>query len=549
MQDHPFGIWSVVPPVVAIGLAILTRRVVISLLLGVVTAAAIIILHDVDSVTLANLPRLVWDNLLEPIWFNLTEWDHVQVFVFTLTMGAMVGVMHRSGGMHGVVDSLAPWASNHRRGQLVTWALGMVIFFDDYANTLLLGGTMRPLADRLRISREKLAYLVDSTAAPVAGLAVISTWVAGEIGFIQDGFQNAQFAGEVDGMNLFVATIPYRFYVLLALVFVAMVAASGRDFGAMLAAERRVRGADPKGKLAPKRPQDDRLAPEPNAPHHMSLAVVPITVTVVGILAVLACTGAQQLANKGVWQPSVAGMIAAGDSYFALVCASAAGLASVTLLAVCKRILSARQILNSAAFGARLMVPALLILWMAWTLANLTGEGNLHAGKGNLQAGEFLAGLVDESVRVEWMPSVVFVLAAVVSFSTGTSWGTMAIVMPLAIAVTLKMLSGGGEMPASDDPLLLATIGSVLAGAIFGDHCSPVSDTTILSSHASGCDHMAHVWTQMPYALVVGAVSILCGTLPVGYGASPWLLLPIGCLVLMVWLRVVGRQTDSFFER
>ena len=541
MQDHPFGVWSVVPPVVAIGLAILTRRVVISLLLGVVAAAAIIVLHDVDSVTIANLPHLVWDNLCWPILSNLTDWEHEQVFVFTLAMGAMVGVMHRSGGMHGVVDSLAPWASNHRRGQLVTWALGMVIFFDDYANTLLLGGTMRPLADRLRISREKLAYLVDSTAAPVAGLAVISTWVAGEIGFIQDGFQNAQFAGEVDGMNLFVATIPYRFYVLLALVFVAMVAASGRDFGAMLAAEQRTRGADPKGNETPKPQQDDRLTPDPNAPHHGSVAVVPIVITVAGILAVLVYSGAQQLANQGVWQPNVVRMIAAGDSYFALVCASAAGLASAALLTAGKRLLSARQILASAAYGAWLMVPALLILWMAWTLADLTGEGNLRAG-------EYLAGLVGESVRVEWMPTVVFVLAAVVSFATGTSWGTMGIVMPLAIAVTLKLLSSGGEIPASDDPLLLATIASVLAGAIFGDHCSPVSDTTILSSHACGCDHMAHVWTQMPYALVVGSVAILCGTLPAGYGASPWLLLPIGCLTLMVLLRVFGRQTDSIVE-
>ncbi len=184
------------------------------------------------------------------------------------------------------------------------------------------------------------------------------------------------------------------------------------------------------------------------------------------------------------------------------------------------------------------MLPALLILWMAWTLSDLTGDANL-------QAGTYLAGLVDESIAIEWMPTLVFVLAAVVSFSTGTSWGTMGIVMPLAIAVVLEMLSAGEVAPASNDPLLLATIGSVLAGAIFGDHCSPVSDTTILSSQASGCNHMAHVWTQMPYALSVAAVSILCGTLPVGYGVSPWLLLPIGVMALMVWLRLVGRRVEE----
>ena len=232
-----YGLLSLLPPVVAILLAVATRRVIASLLAGVLVGAMILeSCHPINSVV----------TLCETyLWTNLTDGDHLRIFAFTLLMGAMVGVIGRSGGMRGVVRLLTPMARGRRGTQLTTWLLGLIIFFDDYANTLLLGSAMRPMADRFRVSREKLAYIVDSTAAPVAGLALISTWVAAEIGFIQKGLDELTFTdGMTNGMDLFIASIPYRFYVWAALVFVVLIAIMKRDFGPMLAAERRANQPD-----------------------------------------------------------------------------------------------------------------------------------------------------------------------------------------------------------------------------------------------------------------------------------------------------------------
>lgn len=225
------------PPLVAIGLAIATRRVVASLLAGVFTGALIIA---------AGNPLVAIARTLEThLWSSLSDSDHIRVFVFTLLMGAMVGVMQSSGGMEAIVNGVAPLARGRRGGQLTVWLLGLIVFFDDYANSLLLGNTMRPLTDRLRISREKLAYLVDSTAAPVSGLALISTWVAGEIGYIQDGLEGTVIADSANAFQLFVSTIPYRFYVLFTLLMVPLVGLLGRDFGAMFIAERNALSNEP----------------------------------------------------------------------------------------------------------------------------------------------------------------------------------------------------------------------------------------------------------------------------------------------------------------
>ena len=526
MPDHPFGLWSLLPPVLAITLAIVTRRVVMSLFLGVAVGALLL--------AGANPLRTIETLAVDLLWKNLIDIGHLQVFAFTLMMGAMVGVMNRAGGMHGVVERLAPLAYNRRRGQLVTWVMGLAIFFDDYANTLLLGGTMRPLTDRLRISREKLAFLVDSTAAPVAGLAVISTWVAGEIGYIETGLQQATLATSTDGMTVFIATIPYRFYVLLALAFVFLVAWLDRDFGPMLTAERRVAAGGRPDENAPALSVHQKLSPDESTPRRWPNALVPIVVTIATILFVLGYTGAKQ-------SPASAGFfdwLSAGDSYWALVVGSFAGLVTVMLLAAGQRLLSPWAIAEAAMRGAVLMLLALMILWMAWSLADLTGPDKL-------QTGTYLGSLLTESLDVRWMPTVVFVLASAVAFATGTSWGTMGILTPLVISVTSELLARTGSPPAADDPLLLASIGSVLAGAIFGDHCSPISDTTVLSSQASSCDHIAHVWTQMPYALTVAAVAILCGTLPVGWGFSPWPLLVLGIVTLALVLRFYGKQVAS----
>jgi len=532
-----YGWLSLAPPVVAIGLAIATRRVLASLLLGI--AVGCLILKD-WSVNWNPLTAIA-DMMESHLWVSLSDPDHLRVFAFTALMGAMIGVIHKCGGMQGVVNVLAPLARSRRGGQIMTWVLGLVIFIDDYANALLLGNTMRPLTDRLRISREKLAYLVDSTAAPVSGLAVISTWVAGEIGYIESGFANLKLEhGPVDGFGIFIATIPYRFYVLWALLLVPLIGLLGRDFGPMLTAERRqwLRGPEdePQGSGAQSASGDPARA----VPQRWFNAVIPILITLAVTVWLLVVTGRGSMPAGGdpasVWQTLIQ-VFGKGDSYLSLVYGSLAGLGSAMLLGLIQKLHHVDELRAAAWSGAQLVVPALAILWLAWALSGITGKDNLGTG-------EYLGALLQQRIDIRWMPTMVFVLASLVAFSTGTSWGTMGILMPIVVGATYRMLQSqtGGVDPSST--LMTASIGSVLAGAIFGDHCSPISDTTVLSSQASGCNHVAHVWTQMPYALLVAGVSIVCGTLPVGFGAPVWICLSGGSAALVVLVFVLGRRVE-----
>ncbi len=536
-MSHPFGIWSLVPPLLAIGLAIATRRVVASLFVGVAAGALIVSSGDLVAATVATFESYLWP--------ALTDADHLRVFAFTLLMGAMVGVIHANGGMRGLVSAIRPLSTTRRRGQLTGWLLGLLVFFDDYANSLLLGTTYRPVTDRLRISREKLAYIVDSTAAPIAGVALVSTWVASEVGFIQAGLDEINVAADGSaGFQLFVETIVYRFYPILALLFVGIVAATGRDFGPMLAAERKALDAstkEPAQKTRTPNGESQPIEAEPTA--HWYLAAIPIVVVIVVLVGLLYTTGSRDESAETLWQ-----IIGQGDSYMALVYGSLCGLAAAIFLSVAAGRLSLQRSGQAADRGARMMVPALAVLWLAWSLAavasapvdNAVGAESL----GGVGTAAFLSNLIGDTIAPELLPTIVFLMASLVAFSTGTSWGTMTILMPLVIETTWRTI-GGDSAEDIHSPIMLASIGSVLAGAIFGDHCSPISDTTVLSSRASGCDHIAHVWTQMPYALLVGGVSILCGTLPVGYGLPVWPCLVVSVVALTVVLLLVGRRTDT----
>ena len=522
LVDHSnYGVLSLLPPVVAIVLAILTRRVTVSLFAGIFIGA--LLLASGNPIT------AVATTLETHLWASLSDGDHLRVFVFTLLMGAMVGVMQQSGGMAAIVRGISPLARSRRGGQLTVWLLGLIVFFDDYANSLLLGNTMRPLTDRLKISREKLAYLVDSTAAPVSGLALISTWVAGEIGYVQDGFADTPLAGTADAFAVFVATIPYRFYVLWALILVPLVAILGRDFGAMLRAERRA--------IAEPDNSSTATAKDPQRTHWAN-AVLPILGVVVVTVVLIIVTGSNALAAEGVADQSVMQIFGNGNSYLSLVYGSLAGLLLAMLLGRLIAGLDWLTIREASMKGAQQVGGALLILWLAWALSGLTKQEYLGTG-------HYLGDLLQSSLDVRLMPTLVFLLASVVAFSTGTSWGTMGILMPLVVPTVVGMLAVDLTMASPDNPILIASIGSVLAGAIFGDHCSPISDTTVLSSQASGCDHMAHVRTQLPYALAVGAVSVTCGTLPVGFGAPVWILLPAGVTALAILLLVFGKGVEE----
>jgi len=406
---------SLMPPLVAIVLAMVTHRVIISLGIGVLVGCWI----TVDGQLASTIPTAITEHLAP----QLLDRDHLFVFAFTLLMGAMVGVVTRGGGMHALVDAISTWASNRRRGQLMTWALGLIVFFDDYANALLVGSTVRPLTDRLRISREKLAYLVDSTSAPVAGLALVSTWVAGEISYVEEGLKQLGSAAEgVDAFSVFIATIPYRFYPLWALAFVALIAWTGRDWGAMAKAESRAAEGLPTLGSASSQ-QSSILEPSSDTPRHWINAVAPIVLCVSLAAAWLVVSGLQQLAANGVETTSLIQIVGNGDSYEALLLGSSAGLLLAGVLVAIGRLMSWRSLVRASAVGAWHMMPALVILWLAWTLSGLTGADYLGTGV-------YLSSLIHDRLAIEWLPTVVFVMASLVAFATGTSWGTMGMLVP-----------------------------------------------------------------------------------------------------------------------
>ncbi len=521
------------PPLVAIVLAILTGRVVLSLLLSVAVAAAILHWSSPLAAVVAFGETFLWQALADE--------DFLRIVVFTSLMGAMVGLMHRGGGMQGLVDLVTARIRSPRGGQLAGWGLGLVVFFDDYANTLLLGTTLAPWYDRLRISRQKLAYIVDSTAAPVAGLALVSTWVAAEVGYIQQGLDQLRFANQqANPFDLFVQTIPYRFYPLLALAMVWWVAFSGRDFGPMrrceAVASRTPSNQDPEESSAQSDPWRPFFPHRP--PARWINAALPVLVVLALTLLLLAWTGRHALREQQPTGASLWQWIRHGNAYVSLVYASLAGMLCAWTLLRWQKVLSPRECYWASVQGVLQVAPALVILWLASALRRATTAEALDTGG-------YLSGLLQAHLAPQWLPTVVFLLAAAVSFATGTSWGTMGILMPLVIQTAHAMLSAAGGAVSSQDPIFLGAVAGVLAGSIFGDHCSPISDTTVLSSLASGCPHMEHVWTQLPYAVVVAVVSVLLGTLPAGWGISPWWGLLGGTAVLAVVVYGLGRRSNT----
>jgi len=485
------------PPVIAITLAIVFGEVNFSLLLA--TFGGCLLLHNFAATESISA-------LCDVFVAQVNDADHASVILFTVLLGAMIGLMNDSGGTQAVVDKLAKFANTRRKGQVLTWLAGLVVFFDDYANTMLIGGSMRPLADRLKISRAKLAFLIDATAAPVAGLA-LSTWTAFEIGQVEAGLQQAGI--EASASSVFLATIPFRIYPLLAIAAVAVFAVSGRDFGPMLKAEQAV--ANETG-----HPSAQTATAESSTGHAL-FAVLPILV----LVAV-------------VWN----GYSADADVYRLLLTASLASAAAAAVLPWVFRRMSLAECSLSWVNGITSMIPAIVVLVLAWAISDVCRPGKLDS------AG-YIVSLVGDSVRPEFLPTVAFVAAGAIAVAIGSSFTTMSLLLPIFIPLTWTLLSASSPQPTVDDSLFLATIGAILAGAIFGDHCSPISDTTVLSSAAAGCDHLQHVATQLPYAMVIGICSILFGYLPIGFGVPWWIALPLSfasCISIILFL---GREPTA----
>ena len=523
-----FGAYSLLPPLVAILLAIATRRVIVPLAAGVFVGAILLSTRYEEPNWL--LPGEIF---LHAIKDSVYSTSHLQAFAFSLLLGGMVGVLEHGGAMQSLIERISRRVRSREGAQSMIAGSGLAIFFDDYANTLLVGGTMRATADRYRISREKLAYLVDSTAAPVAGLSIVSTWAAIEISYMADGLRAGGIHDHSAAFEMFVQSIPYRFYPWLALFTVFFTSISGRDFGPMLKAESEA--------LTSNEPVDHESNETSTAkPWDWIAAVLPVLLCIAAVGIVLVVTGLREIGqpNDDIGPIRLAGeVLGNGDSYLGLIIGGAVGLTASVLGHLLLRHCDVRTVLVGVIKGAWQMMPAMLILWFAWALSAMTDREALDTGG-------FLSGVLSERLDARLLPTVVFVIAGTIAFATGTSWGTMAILTPLSISLALGLdpirETGGGPSGA----IVLATCGSVLAGAIFGDHCSPISDTTVLSSRASGCDHVAHVRTQMPYAVSVASVCVVTGTIPAAMGLSPWISLGIGAALLGILVGTLGKKPN-----
>jgi len=515
---------SILPPLIAIGLALWLRAVIPSIFLGIWVG---MILESGEG--LSGVFPAMLDTFQDRIFSVMLDRDHVAVLLFTGMIGGMVGVISRNGGMHGIVNLVMGWAHTVRRGQLSVWFLGLCIFFDDYTNTLVVGNTVRPVTDKLKISREKLAYLVDSTAAPVACIAVLTTWIGYELGLIAKAIENLQ-GFDMQATGVFLNSIPYSFYPILAILFVFLIGWTGKDFGPMRNAELRARTtgevAAPSGSDSgdPESPLDTELGPD--IPRRAANAIVPI------LTLILTCFVGLYITGEG---ETLRDRLGSADVYRALLWGSFLGAAMAGFLTLVQGILDLHKIIGAWVRGVSVMVEPLIILVLAWALSDTTSQ---------LGTADFLVAVAGENLIPELIPAGTFLLAAIAAFATGSSWGVMAILLPLVIPVTWAAMLNAGPVTPDTMHLIFATVASVLCGAVWGDHCSPISDTTVLSSLATGCDHVEHVRTQMPYALLVGSVAIVVCLVPVGYGMPWWLGLFLAGGILVAALRLLGHGTD-----
>ncbi len=538
---RPIPLWlSILPPLIAIVMALAIREVYSALFTGILVGTCIIFLYRGQHFFEAMFNgffAVIDTYILE----SMEDSSHLSIIIFSMMIGGMVGVITKNGGMKGVVNKLSKYANNARSGQMVTWLLGILIFFDDYANTLVVGNTMRPVTDRLKISREKLAYIVDSTAAPIASVAFVTTWIGAELSYIQDGIKSLGLPETP--YDVFLNSLQYSFYPILAIIFMFFLIWKRRDFGTMYGFEKAARegtyqvtsmnrSADGLGREA---------EPEEGVKARWGNAFIPVMVVVLGTITGLIITGVQAVGwgEAESFAGNISRVIGNADSFSALLWSSLAGVVVAILLSVSQKILNLRKSIDALVQGYKTMLTAVLILVLAWSIALITEH---------LHTAEFIStSLVKFELSPFLVPALTFLLAALVSFSTGSSWGTMAILYPLILPASWLICREAGLDYDVSISIFHNVVSAVLAGSVLGDHCSPISDTTILSSLASSCNHINHVRTQMPYALTVGGVGIFFGTIPAAYGVSPLILFPLNILILFAIVHFAGKKHPKVF--
>ncbi len=560
-DPRSYGLWVLAPAVVAILLAIITREVVSALFVGLVIGAfmyvpclpASVPYHD--SNFLIASARLLTENYIIGQLHEAPSQDfnRIKVIVFTFLVAFTVGVIARNGGTAGMVNIVAGESTSRRRGGLTAWFAGLVVFFDDYANCMIVGPTMRRVFDRLKVSRAKLAYIIDATASPDASMALIGTWIGAVLGYIQSGLDPIAKSGapaflmNADGsflkpMQAFIYSLPYRFYPIFTLVMVFLIAWLGRDFGPMRRSESRALSR-PNTDI----PVGDGADGATDGPRPTWwLGFFPIAVLVVITIVVLFATGLAAPAGQDAlaqpnlsWWEKGAAIVGYADSYISILYGSLLAALVAVVLTLFGRTCSFRDAMDAGLKSMAHTVPALAILVLAWGLSQ--AETDLMLGQ--IVTAEMQA----LSFPPQWLPLAIFIVAASVSFMTGTSWGTMGILCPITIPLAASL--AGGLDPATALTLFYASVGSVLGGAIFGDHCSPISSTTVLASIGADCTVMEHFWTQLPYGIVTAIVAMGFGEVLCSVYKQPWYLgLLGGSVVLLLVVCAFGRPAKPAFE-
>lgn len=544
-EVNPIPLWlSILPPLIAIFFALLLREVYSALVAGIWVGTSVIFYYQGSGYLSAVFKGFL--AIIDTYILNsLTDRGHLSIILFSMIIAGTVSLISKNGGMRGVVNKLSRYANSPKSGSFITWLLGLLIFFDDYANTLVVGNTMRPLTDKLRISREKLSYIIDSTAAPVASVAFVTTWIGAELSYIQDGINNLNLNESAYGV--FFGSLAYSFYPFFTLIFIVILIWKGVDFGPMLKAEARARAIvvpdDKQEEIADSKFQEE-LTEAKSAKPRMFNAIIPVLIIIAGTMTGLVYTGWDQ----ATWNdPSLSFFsklsetIGNADSYSSLLWASVSSLFVAFILTISQRLMNIKEAMEGVIVGFKSMLPAVMIMTLAWSVALVTKH---------MHTAEFISNLLlKAAVSPYLLPSITFVMAAFVSFATGSSWGTMAILYPLILPSGWLITQQTGMDYDASMAIFHNLTAAVLTGSVLGDHCSPISDTTILSSLASSCPHIEHVRTQLPYAVTTGLFAIFVGSLPAAYGISPWILFPVGIAGLFLVIHFMGKRSETYIKR
>ena len=533
-----FGIWTLIPPLVAISLAFITKNVIVSLVIGIMSGGFILNISGNNPFMALFYSFL---DLIQRAVNSLADPWNAGIILQVLAIGGVINLVGKMGGAKAIAEALSKRAKSAKSAQIITWVAGLLVFFDDYANSLIIGPMMRPVTDKMKISRERLAFIIDATAAPVAGIAIISTWIGLEVGLIGSAFDS--IGVETNAFGVFLNTIPFRFYNILILGFIVITALLLKDFGPMRKAEIECR----RGGLNLSSNEDvnkelskhDELEPLPGVKLSVWNAIIPIGALILGALFAFyysgytAIMGGEDSAVIQLMQNSPASFDAIKEAFSNADASVAlfqsaffAGLVAI-IMGVAKKIFTLSEALDIWVDGMKTLIITGVILICAWSLSSVIKE---------LGTAKYLIQLLSGSLPPFILPSLIFVIGAIISFATGTSYGTMGILMPLAIPLAYSI--------NPDMSYVIVATSAVLTGAIFGDHCSPISDTTILSSMGAGCNHIDHVRTQMPYAIFVAVITIVFGYIPAGFGLPVYVVLPIAFVAMFIGIQIFGKSVE-----